>query len=203
MRDQREDRSTSLAYPDNVYKHTMIHQPDNNKEVEVKKISCINTKSVGQNNHRRQDQIMPRDSQTGLYHEEYFNEFLAFEKKRYERSEGPAFLMLADLSAFTDVSERQKIAKSMTEVLSGATRDTDVKGWHVDGFVIGIMFTEMGGKEGTLPLERRHVTKKCLGRLQSHLGEEAFSRIQIDWQPLHSEHIRKTHTVKVSSEQQA
>jgi len=150
--------------------------------VKVKKISCINIKSVGQNNHRRQDQIMPRDSQTGLYHEEYFNEFLAFEKKRYERSEGPAFLMLADLSAFTDVSKRQEVVRSMMDVLSDVTRDTDVKGWHVDGLVIGIMFTVMTGKEGTLPLEHRHVTKKCLGRLQSHLGAENYSRIQITWQ---------------------
>jgi len=150
--------------------------------VKVKKISCINTKSVGQNNRRRQDQIMLRDSQTGLYHEKYFNELLALEKKRCERSEDPALLMLADLSAFTDVSKRQKIAKSMTDVLSDVTRDTDVKGWHADGLVIGIMFTVMTGKEGTLPLERRHVTKKCLGRLQSHLGVENYSRILITWQ---------------------
>lgn len=171
--------------------------------MKVKKISCINTKSVGQNNHRRQDQIMPRDSQTGLYHEEYFNEFLAFEKKRYERSEGPAFLMLADLSAFVDVSERQKIAKSMTEVLSGATRDTDVKGWHVDGFVIGIMFTVMTGKEASLLAVQRYVANKCLRSLESHLGMATFSRIQVSLQLLHSEHIREIHTVKVSSEQQA
>jgi len=171
--------------------------------VKVKKISRINTKSVGQNNHRRQDQIMPRDSQTGLYQEEYFNEFLAFEKKRCERSEDPAFLMLADLSAFVDVSERQKIAKSMTEVLSDATRDTDVKGWHVDGLVIGIMFTVMTGKEASSLMVQRYVVNKCLRSLESHLGMATFSRIQVSLQPLHSEHICEIHTIKVSSEQKA
>jgi hypothetical protein len=100
--------------------------------VVVKKIAWINTKTPWKNSHRRFDQIMPRDRQTGLYHEEYFNEFVALEKKMCERSEGSALLMLADFSAFTDVSERQKIAKSMTEVLSVATRDTDVKGWHAE-----------------------------------------------------------------------
>ena len=75
---------------------------------------------------------MLRDSQTGLYNEEYFNELLALEQKKCERSKSPVFLMLADLSAFADLSERQKIARSMMEVLSHAIRDTDVKGWHVD-----------------------------------------------------------------------
>jgi hypothetical protein len=123
---------------------------------------------------------MLRDSQTGLYHEEYFKEFLALEEKRCERSKDPVFLMLADLSAFIDIQERQKIAKSMTEVLSDATRDTDVKGWHVDGLVMGIIFTEMTSKEATSPFA--HVVNKCLGRLGSYLGVERLSRIQISWQ---------------------
>jgi hypothetical protein len=150
----------------------------------VKKISWINTKTHWKNNHRRQDQIMLRDRQAGLYHEEYFNELLTLEKKRCERSEGSVLLMLADLSAFTDVSKRQEVVRSMMDVLSDVTRDTDVKGWHANGLVIGIMFTEMGGKEGTLPLERRHVTKKCIGRLKTHLGVENYSRIQITWQSI-------------------
>jgi hypothetical protein len=150
--------------------------------VKVKKISWINTKTRGQKNRRELDQIVLKDTETGLYNTEYFNELLALEKKRCERSEGTVLLMLADLSAFTDVSKRQEVVRSMMDVLSDVTRDTDVKGWHVDGLVIGIMFTVMTGKEGTLPLEHRHVTKKCLGRLQSHLGAENYSRIQITWQ---------------------
>ena len=55
--------------------------------------------------------------------------------------------MLADLSAFADLSERQKIAKSMMEALSHAIRDTDVKGWHIDCLVIGIMFTKITSKK--------------------------------------------------------
>jgi hypothetical protein len=144
---------------------------------------------------------MPRDSQTGLYDKEYFNEFLALERKRCTRSEDPALLMLADLSTFTDVSERQKVAKSMMDALSDVTRDTDVKGWHVDGLVIGIIFTEMANKEVTSPMVQRYVASKCLWRLKSYLGMETFSRIQISWQPLHSEHIHEIHSVsKVNSD---
>ena len=105
---------------------------------------------------------MVRDSQTGLYHEEYFNELLALEKKRAERSKTPMSLMLADLSAIGDVSERKKIAKSMMEVLSDVTRDTDVKGWHVHGLVVGIMFTEVTDKEATLQRVQQHVADNCL-----------------------------------------
>jgi len=123
---------------------------------------------------------MLRDSQTGLYHEEYFNELLALEKKRCEGSKDPACLILADLSSFVDVHERQKIAKSITEVLSDTTRETDVKGWCVDGLVMGIMFTEMTGKEATSRLAR--VVNKCIGRLGSCLGAERLSRIQISSQ---------------------
>ena len=90
--------------------------------------------------------------------------------------------MLADLSAFADVSERQKIAKSMMEALSHAIRDTDVKGWRVDGLVIGIMFTEMAGKAAISRFAQRKVVNKCLGCLQSHLGVKTFSRIHISWQ---------------------
>jgi lipopolysaccharide/colanic/teichoic acid biosynthesis glycosyltransferase len=125
---------------------------------------------------------MLRDCQTGLYHEEYFDEIFALEKKKCERSKSLLFLMLADLSAFADVSERQKVAKSMMEELSRAIRDTDVKGWQVDGLVIGIMFTGMTRKEATSPFVPRHFANRCLERLRSHLGAERFSRIHVTWQ---------------------
>ena len=146
---------------------------------------------------------MVKDSQTGLYPEKYFNELLTLEKKRRKRSEDPALLMLADLSAFTDESERQKITQSMMDVFSNVIRDTDVKGWHVDGVVMGSSLPRWPIKRATSKMVQRYVASKCLWSLKSHLGVEAFSRIQIRWQQLHSEHIHEIHTVKVSSEQQA
>jgi hypothetical protein len=129
---------------------------------------------------------MLKDGQTGLYHEQYFNELLALEKKRRERSKHPVFLVLADLSAFANATERQEIAKSMMKVLSDATRNTDVKGWHVEGLVIGIMFTETAGKEAMSPFAPRHIVS-CLERLGSCLSAERFSRIQISWQAIPEE----------------
>jgi hypothetical protein len=137
---------------------------------------------------------MMRDCQTGLYYEKYFNEFITLERKRRGRAEGQELLLLADLSAFTDVSERQRIAQSMMDVFSKVTRDTDVKGWHVDGMVIGIMFTEMTCEEVGPSMVQKYVAKKCLRSLETHLGMERFSRIHISWQPLHGEYTSKIHS---------
>jgi hypothetical protein len=155
----------------------------------MKKITWLNTKNRGQNNRHKIDKIMLRDGQTGLYCQEYFNELLSIEKKRCGRSGGPVFLMLADLSALSDEPERQKIAKSVTDVLNDVTRDTDVKGWHEDGFVIGVIFTEMSGKEAKSTSVPNRVANKCMSRLQSRLGMEIYSCIHISWQALHSGHI--------------
>ena len=171
------------------------------KDVKVRKISWIDTAMRKQNDGKRQGKIILKDSLTGLYGEGCFNEFLDLEKKRCKRSENPAFLMLANLSAFTDASERQDIAKSMMDVFSEVTRDTDVKGWYVEGLIIGIMFTEMTGNETTSRLTLKRLANKCLWRLESSLGTDKFSNIEITWQSLKGERILEIHKVgSVSSE---
>lgn len=164
----------------------------------MRKISWLNTKTRVQKNRRELDQIVMKDTETGLYNAEYFNEFHALEKKRCERSEDPAYLMLADLSAFTDVSERINIAQSMMGVFSEVTRDTDIKGWHVDSSVIGIIFTEMTGKEATSLPALRRIANKCLWLLQTNLGVETISRIQIIWQSLQSGRTLEIHQANKS-----
>ena len=67
----------------------------------------------------------------------------------------------------------------MRDALSEITRDTDIKGWHVDGLVIGIMFTEMG-KGATSPSVLKRIADKCSRHSSSHLGVESYSRIQIN-----------------------
>lgn len=141
------------------------------------------------NRHQRLDQIVLRDGQTGLYDEAYFNEFLALEKKRCQRFKNSMPLMLVDLSAFTDVSERQRIAKSIMDTLSHVTRDTDIKGWHIHGLVVGIIFTETACEEATSQYVLGQVANRCLEHLLSHLGVESYSRIQISWQSVQSGRI--------------
>jgi lipopolysaccharide/colanic/teichoic acid biosynthesis glycosyltransferase len=169
----------------------MIHQQVSGPESSGDFLS--GHKADGRNSKRRLDQIILKDSQTGLYHEEYFNELLALEKKKCERSKGPVFLMLADLSSFATLAERQNTAKSIMEGLSDATRDTDVKGWHEEGSAIGIIFTEMVGKEEA-PFTPRHIAGKCSRRLASCLGADRFSRVKISWAVFPDEEFPKPTT---------
>jgi hypothetical protein len=131
---------------------------------------------------------MSKDTQTGLYHEECFREFLALEKKRCSRSLDLVLFMRVDLSDFQNLPEREKVAQSIMDALSSVTRDTDVKGWHVDGLIIGILFTEMG-KTPTSPYVKTYIEHKCIRALQSHLAMKEFSRIHVSWQLLHGGHI--------------
>ena len=130
---------------------------------------------------------MSKHRASRLYDERYFNEILALEKKRCERSRVQVLLMLADLADFQGIRERLKIAKVMMEALSDITRETDVKGWYVEDSVIGVLFTEMAGRESAFPFTPRHVASKCVGRLRSSLGADSFSRIDITWHVLPEE----------------
>jgi hypothetical protein len=89
--------------------------------------------------------------------------------------------MLADLSGFPDSRERRKIAKLMTEVLSDATRETDIKGWHTEDQILGVLFTEMGGRQTSLSMMPGCVIDKCLERLSLHLGTEMLRCVKLTW----------------------
>ncbi len=117
---------------------------------------------------------------TRLYREQYFNELLALERRRCERSRSLVLLMLADLSDFRDSSERLKTASLMRNVLSDVTRETDVKGWFAEDSVMGVLFTEMTPKSA-FPFSPRQIADKCMGCLSSRFGAERFSRIGITW----------------------
>jgi lipopolysaccharide/colanic/teichoic acid biosynthesis glycosyltransferase len=126
-----------------------------------------------------------------LYHEQYFDELLTIEKKRCERWKARALLMLVDLSAFQNISERHKIARRIMDVLSNVTRETDVKGWHVEDSIIGVLFTETAGKEATAAFIPGHIASKCEGHLNSHMGAQRFPRIEITWHVFPEEFPRR------------
>lgn len=159
------------------------------KNVLMQKISWANTTMRKQHDSMGKDQIILKDGLTGLYNQICFNEFLDREKKRCKRSGDPSFLMLVDVSAFPNASERIGLAKSIMSVFAEVTRDTDIKGWYKDTFVMGIIFTEMNDKDATSKLVLKRIANKCLWRLKSTLDIEKFSLIQISWQSLKDERI--------------
>ena len=122
-----------------------------------------------------------RDSRTGLYHEEYFNEILAFEKRRCERSRDSVLLMCADLSAFGEQSERQKIAALVMHTLSQVTRETDLKGWYVSGTVVGILFTQLKEQGKDRKTTAQRIVNKCSRSLGASSDLERLSKVSISW----------------------
>ena len=121
-----------------------------------------------------------RDGRTGLYHEEYFNEILAFEKRRCERSRDSVLLMCADLSACGEQPERQKIAALVMHTLSQVTRETDLKGWYVSGTVVGILFTQLKEQGKDRKATAQRIVNKCSRSLGAS-DIERLSKVNISW----------------------
>ena len=122
-----------------------------------------------------------RDDRTGLYREEYFNEILALEKRRCERSRDSVLLMCADLRAFDDMSDRHEVAALVMHVLSRATRETDIKGWHVSDAAVGILFTQLKEQGDNRKATAQHIIDKCSDSLGTSPGPERMSKVDISW----------------------
>lgn len=80
--------------------------------------------------------------------EKAFQRMLCLERKRAERSSRRFVLMLLDVTGLLNNGSTPKVLQKILQALSAATRETDIKGWHQDGTVIGVIFTEIGDAEG-------------------------------------------------------
>lgn len=87
------------------------------------------------------------DTSGCLYCEEYFKGTLALERKRAERSGKNLHLMLMNFGGAGEQIARHRMAKRLAQVLAGATRETDIKGWYKRDSVMGVLFTETNGTD--------------------------------------------------------
>jgi lipopolysaccharide/colanic/teichoic acid biosynthesis glycosyltransferase len=92
-----------------------------------------------------------------------FVELLHLEQKRTERSHRPFVLMLLDCGSFRTAASSKEDFEKLLGALSRSTRETDVKGWYQDGFVVGVIFTEIGLAEG------RSIANTLLTKIKSAL----------------------------------
>src|SRR5579863_8780635 len=79
----------------------------------------------------------------GLVSEECFGQMLHVEQKRTERSGKCLVLMLLEFDRASTIRKHGPALEKMLFALSNATRETDVKGWHKDQSILGIIFTEI------------------------------------------------------------
>jgi lipopolysaccharide/colanic/teichoic acid biosynthesis glycosyltransferase len=105
--------------------------------------------------------------------EEYFNELLALERKRSERSKRPFVVLTLDFTGITDITSRRESIKWAVNTLSIITRETDIKGWYRRPEVLGVIFTEING------LEAETLQKYILKDLHASLGKEQLDFIRL------------------------
>ena len=115
----------------------------------------------------------------GILSEEAFHKTISLERKRTERSHKPFLLMLLDMGDEMPTRDGESSLGKVLDVLSLATRETDVAGWYKNGLVVGVMFTEVDADE------KKHILNTMLARvsstLQDNLSFEQFNQISISF----------------------
>jgi lipopolysaccharide/colanic/teichoic acid biosynthesis glycosyltransferase len=116
----------------------------------------------------------------GLLSTELFSQTLCLERKRTERSGRSFVLMLLEAPALLNAKSDRQAIEEVLSVLSRSTRDTDIKGWHKRGSMVGVIFTELGanvdGNSALKALEARMT--KALG---STLSTGQISQIRLSF----------------------
>ena len=111
--------------------------------------------------------------------EESFQQTIARERKRTERSGKAFMLMIVEVGAFSSTAKRGKLLSGILSVLSRATRETDVVGWYKGELAVGVMFTEIAVEDKTLLVGA--ILARMNEALQSYLDVEQFGQITISF----------------------
>jgi len=109
-----------------------------------------------------------------IFGEDTFKSMLAIERRRAERSSQPFVLML--LSPEGQNGSSAKILLRTFGVVAGQTRETDMVGWHEEGEVLGIIFTQVSPD----PCAVTEILRaKIASALRESLGDEIARAIAI------------------------
>ena len=117
-------------------------------------------------------------SGNGLHAKPSFDYLLYLERRRTERSRRPFLLMLLNIEDLLSRSEDSDLVKKMEDALSCCIRETDIKGWHEQEKVIGIIFTEIGTVD---EFAKEKIFLKLQDKLCDALGAEAVLRIRVSY----------------------
>src|SRR5260370_975395 len=113
----------------------------------------------------------------GVLQEEMFQNMLALERRRAERSRKPFVLMLVDASLSSDGDTADLLMSQVTPVLLKSTRETDLVGWYKKGVTLGILFTEISLEVTTPITEILH--SKVRSALQCELSRKVTSKLVV------------------------
>lgn len=109
--------------------------------------------------------------------EETFHAMLTLERRRAERSRKPFVLMLLDSHPIRENGFHASVVETLISAVSEATRETDLVGWHEEGKVLAVIFTELN-LEGTAPITGI-LHSKMLKALEHNLDHRLVSKVVI------------------------
>ena len=119
-------------------------------------------------------------NRSDAFDEESFSEVLRLEHKRSDRSGRPFLLLLLNLGSRSDRPSRgasspvDPVVRRVIRSLEVSTRQTDRIGWYKNDYVLGVIFTEIGGDSVV-----RLIHEKVMQALQSQLKTEQIGRITL------------------------
>jgi len=129
------------------------------------------------------------DFEQSFYDESSFHEALRVERKRSERSERPFLLMLIDIKKPVRSKNGKTTFRNIATQLNLHTRETDIKGWHTDKSVIGIIFTEISDHDMGFIIER--ITQRVRSSLFFFIESEYFHKMKLSLQRFPFESTRE------------
>jgi len=120
--------------------------------------------------------------------QEAFLRVIWHERKRAERSQKPAVLMLVEMESQFPAGMNREALQTILSALSAATRETDVTGWYRDDSVIGVLFTEIAAdvEDGTSIVTA--VMSRVSEALRSHLTSRQFNQVTTSFHLFPEEH---------------
>lgn len=107
--------------------------------------------------------------------QESFQTMIALERKRSERSHRAYALVL--VTCFKGAHPPKSLLDKIASILPTLTRDTDLTGWHKAGSVVGVIFTDIPGREKNAVVP--NIVARVVETLRLQLTSTEFAQISI------------------------
>jgi lipopolysaccharide/colanic/teichoic acid biosynthesis glycosyltransferase len=133
------------------------------------------TDSVSAKTVRKLEEFSPVTTEREILGEVSFQETIARERRRTDRSNRPFLLLLLDLPNQISSQPNGQMLNEMLSALIVSIRETDVIGWYWENTVIGVVFTEVAADEGRSSLSTM-IARVC-EILRGTLDMQQFSQI--------------------------
>lgn len=133
------------------------------------------TDSVSANFSTKLEQFAPVAKEREIQDEVSFQETVARERRRTDRSKRPFLLLLLDLGNQISSEPGGKTVHEMVSALTLSIRETDIVGWYWENTIIGVIFTEVAADEGQSSLST--MIARVSEILQGTLDLQQFSQI--------------------------